>query len=334
MGGHNLSASLSDLAPERKEMNTNEGSPLASEIAICFEDVSCRIKHRTILDSVWLSVKQGTITGILGPNGAGKTTLLSLVTELRRPSTGEITVLGKRLPVRGGGLRRRIGVVLQETALYDELTTAENLRFAASLYDIRHPQHRIGEVLDLLGLTGRANDIVGTLSGGLRRRVAVARALLHQPELLIIDEPTLGVDVDARHAIWSHLRLLRSRGTTILAATNYLDEALALCDLTAVLRQGKLLTYEAPQSLVARAGSCLDVECLTSAAEEIVLALAGVECILRIDPTPSGLSIFIRGGNTAPEDILRLILPAASINGFRTRAADLAEVFKALEVAS
>jgi ABC-type multidrug transport system ATPase subunit len=231
-------------------------------------------------------------------------------------------------------LRRRIGVVLQETALYDELTTAENLQFAASLYNIHHPQTRIGEVLDLLGLTERADDIVGTLSGGLRRRVAVARALLHQPELLIIDEPTLGVDVDARHAIWSHLRMLRSGGTTILAATNYLDEALALCDLTAVLRQGKLLAYETPQALVARAGSCLDVECLASAAEEIILALAGIDSILRIDSTPSGLSIFIHGGNTAPDDILRLILPAAPISGFRMRAADLAEVFKALEAAS
>jgi ABC-2 type transport system ATP-binding protein len=315
-------------------MHIAEGSHQTSGIAICFEDVSCQVNHRTILDSVWLSVKQGNITGILGPNGAGKTTLLSLVTELRHPSAGEITVLGKRLPVRGGELRRRIGVVLQETALYDELTTAENLHFAASLYNIHDPQHRIGEVLDLLGLAERADDIVGTLSGGLRRRVAVARALLHQPELLIIDEPTLGVDADARHAIWSHLRLLRSGGTTILVATNYLDEALALCDLAAVLRQGKLLAYETPQALVARAGSCLDVECLAAATGAIVLALAGVESILRIDPTPSGLSVFIRGGNTAPEDIIRLILPAAPINGFRMRAADLTEVFKALETGS
>jgi ABC-2 type transport system ATP-binding protein len=164
--------------------------------------------------------------------------------------------------------------------------------------------------------------------------VAIARALLHQPELLVIDEPTLGVDVDARHAIWSHLRLLRSVGTTILVATNYLDEALALCDLAAVLRQGKLLAYETPQALVGRAGSCLDVECPAAAAARIVPALTGVESILRIDPTPSGLSIFIRGENAAPEDILRLILPAASIKGFRVRAADLAEVFKALDAAS
>jgi len=315
-------------------MHTNEESPGALDMAIRFEEVSCCISHRTILDSVWLSVKQGTITGILGPNGAGKTTLLSLVTELRRPSAGQITVLGKRLPVRGGELRRRIGVVLQETALYDELTTAENLRFAASLYNIHDPQRRIGEVLDLLGLSDRAGDIVGTLSGGLRRRVAIARALLHQPELLIIDEPTLGVDADARHAIWSHLRLLRSTGATILVATNYLDEALALCDMAAVLRQGKLLAYETPQALVARAGSCLDIECLVAAAEKIALALTGVEGILRIDPTPSGLSIFIRGGNTTHEEILRLILPTAPVNGFRMRAADLAEVFKALEAVS
>jgi ABC-2 type transport system ATP-binding protein len=223
-----------------------------------------------------------------------------------------------------------MGVVFQETALYDELTTVENLQFAASLYQLSHPQHRIEEVLELLGLSDRAGDRVGTLSGGLQRRVAIARALLHAPDLLVIDEPTLGVDVEARHAIWSHLRYLKSSGTSIIVSTNYLDEALALCDTVAVLRVGKLLTYETPQALVARAGTCLDLECDAQAREVVVQALSEMKGILRVQQTPAGLFIFLPS-HIAPEEVMRSILPLTTINGFRLRGADLAEVFRVLD---
>jgi ABC-2 type transport system ATP-binding protein len=184
--------------------------------AVYLKQVSYQIGKRRILDQISLTMKQGTITGLLGPNGAGKTTLLSLILGLRHPSAGTITVFHEQLSRRSGDLRRRMGVVFQETALYDELTTFENLQFAASLYQISHPQRRIKEVLELLTLFDRAQDRVGTLSGGLKRRVAIARALLHAPDLLVIDEPTLGVDVETRHAIWSHLRFLKSTGTSIM----------------------------------------------------------------------------------------------------------------------
>jgi ABC-2 type transport system ATP-binding protein len=306
---------------------------LSAFTAVRFEDVTCQIGRRTILDHINLSIKRGAITGILGPNGAGKTTLLSSMMGLRQPSSGQITVFDEKLPARGNKLRQKIGVVFQETALYDELTTFENLRFATSLYSIPRPRHRIAEVLELLSLAERANDRVGNLSGGLRRRVAIARALLHAPDLLIIDEPTLGVDVEARHAIWSHLRFLKSTGTTIVVSTNYLDEALALCDTVAVLRAGKLLTNEAPQALVARAGSCLDIECSAAAGEAITQALAEVDDILRTSQTSTGLSVFLKG-NTVPDDVMRQVLQTAAITGFRLRSADLAEVFRALEEVS
>ena len=301
-----------------------------SPLALSLEDVTCQIGRRTVLEGVTLEIKRGQIAGILGPNGAGKTTLLGLVTGLRRASSGNVVVLGERLPVAGGKLRRRIGVVLQETALYEELTTAENLRFAASLYDVRDAKRRIGEVLALIGLSDRADEVVSTLSGGLRRRVAIARSLLHDPELLVIDEPTLGVDVEARHAIWSHLRVLRAAGRTVLVATNYLDEAQALCDTVAVLRAGQLVAYETPDALVTRAGRVLDVECDIATGRIVAEGLAGVDGILRIDETPSGLSIFL-GGDVVPDQIVRRVLAMASIGGFRIRAADLAEVFRALE---
>jgi ABC-2 type transport system ATP-binding protein len=298
--------------------------------AVYFKQVTCQIGKRKILDQISLTMKQGTITGILGPNGAGKTTLLSLILGLRSPSAGTITVFHERLSGQGSNLRRRMGVVFQETALYDELTTFENLRFAASLYQVQHPERRIGEVLELLALSERAQDRVRTLSGGLQRRVAIARALLHSPDLLIVDEPTLGVDVEARHAIWSHLRFLKSSGTSIVVATNYLDEALALCDMVAVLRAGKLLTYERPDALVARAGSCLDVECEGTGREAITQALSGVDGILRIHQMPAGVSIFL-AGHAVPDQVMREIFPITAIKGFRTRGADLAEVFRALD---
>ncbi len=298
--------------------------------AVYLKQVTYRIGKRNILDQISLTMKQETITGLLGPNGAGKTTLLSLILGLRSPPAGTITVFREKLSKQSSNLRRRMGVVFQETALYDELTTCENLQFAASLYQIPHPQHRIKEVLELLALSDRAQERVGTLSGGLQRRVAIARALLHSPELLVIDEPTLGVDVEARHAIWSHLRFLKSTGTSIVVSTNYLDEALALCDMVAVLRAGKLLTYETPQTLVARAGSCLDITCEATAREAVAQALSGMDGILRLQQTPAGLSIFLTG-KIVPEEVMRSIFPMTTINGFRLRGADLAEVFRAFD---
>jgi len=298
--------------------------------AVYLKQVSYQIGQRKILDQISLTMKQGTITGILGPNGAGKTTLLSLILGLRYPSAGTMTVFHEPLSRQSSNLRRRMGVVFQETALYNELTTFENLQFAASLYQIAHPQRRIMEVLELLALSDRARDRVGTLSGGLQRRVAIARALLHSPELLVIDEPTLGVDVEARHAIWSHLRFLKSTGASIIVSTNYLDEALALCDMVAVLRTGKLLTYETPQTLVARAGSCLDITCEAKGGEAVARALTGMNGVLRFQQTPAGMSIFLTG-NTVPEEIMSRIFPITPISSFRLRGADLAEVFRALD---
>lgn len=299
--------------------------------AVRLDAVSCRIGHRTLLDEVSLRIDGGQVAGILGPNGAGKSTLLNLIIGLRPIGTGEAEVLGQSLPCRDASLRRRIGVVLQETALYDELTAFENLRFAASLYAVPDSRQRIMSVLELLGLAERAHDVVGTLSGGMRRRIAIARALIHDPELLIIDEPTLGVDVDTRHAIWSHMRLLRAHGATILVATNYLDEAEALCDVVAVLRNGRLLAYETPADLIARAGRCIDIDCHPDDVALVGRAVAEVDGVLRIDRTSSGAAVFLHG--TAPTDVVvRTVLESASIEGLRVRAADLAEVFRALAV--
>ena len=300
------------------------------EITVAFNKVDYKIGTTTILNNISLDIKAGEITGFLGLNGAGKSTLLSLINGLRNQTSGKITLLGTELPSDDGRLRSKIGVVFQETALYEELTTFENLEFAAALYNLENTKERITEVLELLKLMDRKNQIVKTLSGGLKRRVAIARGFLHDPQLLIIDEPTLGVDVEARHAIWSHLRLLKSQGRTIIVATNYLDEAQALCDMVAVLHKGRLLTTASPDYLVSRAGYCLDVECDAEAGEKFIDILSGKKGVLRADTTPSGLSIFLKD-RTLKKQMLDIIVGTGKINGFRFRSADLAEVFKSLQ---
>ena len=298
-----------------------------SENLVEFRNVFCKISGKSILRGITINIKRGEIMGILGRNGAGKSTLLSLISGLRSQTSGDITVLGERMPTHADEFRRKMGFVLQEDALYPELTLFENLKFAASLYDVQDSRKRILEVLEILGLSDRRDQVVSTLSGGLKRRTAIARAFLHDPELFIIDEPTLGVDADARHAVWAYLRLLRSRRRTVIVATNYLDEALALCDRVAVLEEGKLLAIEDPHELVKRTGSCIDVDCDEQTAKRIASSVEKVKQVIRTDLTLSGISLFLARG-AKPDEVLREIEEFGSIEGFRLRAPDLSEVFK------
>ena len=184
-------------------------------------------------------------------------------------------------------------------------------------------------VLEILGLSNRRDQIVATLSGGLKRRTAIARAFIHDPELFIIDEPTLGVDPDARHAVWNYLRLLKSKKRTVIVATNYLDEALALCDRAAVLQAGELLAIEEPRKLVTRTGSCIDIECDEQTAKRIGASISELRQVIRAHVTLSGISLFLdKGAN--PDDVLHEFAKYGNIEGFRFRTPDLSEVFKSL----
>jgi ABC-type multidrug transport system ATPase subunit len=301
--------------------------------AVFFEDVSYKIGGRSILEHINFSIGKGYIHGLLGPNGAGKTSILSIILGLRRHYEGRVSLLGEVLPGRGKELRRRIGAVLQETALYEELTAYENLLFSASLYGINKPKSRISEVLGILGLESRSCEAVRTLSGGMRRRITIARALLHKPDLLVIDEPTLGVDAQARHAIWTHLRGLKKEGITILAATNYIDEAQALCDNVSVVGSGKIIVTENPGKLISRAGSCVDIECSPGVSGHVMSMLEKSEEINRMEITPGGLSVFIKEGTRA-EKLVMDIMKNSQVSGFRIRPPDLSEVFTMLETPS
>jgi len=304
---------------------------LTTGIAIAVEDVSCIFGRHRALDGVSLIVPTGQVVGILGPNGAGKTTLIDVVCGLVRPTAGRVTVLGQELRYRPQAIRRQIGVLPQETALYEELTPWQNLRFAAALFGIREPDRPIAELLELVGLTARGNDAVRTLSGVMQRRLAIARALLHDPALLLLDEPTLGVDVEARHQIWSHVRALRAQGRTVLLTTNYLDEAEALCDRVAILRGGRLVADDTPAALVARAGRCLELDCTPERASHLKAVLRGHPGVLRTEVGEAGLTVYVNG-HTTPEVLVSEMMVDGALQGFRLRSPDLVEVFRALAV--
>jgi ABC-2 type transport system ATP-binding protein len=297
--------------------------------AIEIRDVVCQFGRIRALNGLSLSIASGTVVGIVGPNGAGKTTLIDVVCGLVKPDQGSVRVLGQDVSGNTTALRAKIGVLPQETALYDEVTAIQNLRFAAALYDTKNAEARIREVLELVGLSARGNDVVRGFSGGMQRRLAIARALLHDPQLLILDEPTVGVDVEARHQIWTHIRSLRASGRTVILTTNYLDEAEALCDRVAVLRSGSLIAEDTPAALAARTGRCLELECWEEGGRLLSSALAHVPGVLRTEIVDFGIRVYLEA-ETVPEDIVREARAVCTVEGFRTRSPDLLEVFRSL----
>ncbi len=222
-----------------------------SERAVQIEKLTHRYGETVALQDVSFEVAPGALFGLLGPNGGGKTTLFRALSTLLRPSEGTARVFGFDASAQQAEVRRRLGVIFQQPALDDELTVRENLGFHGALYGLkgRTLKERINAVLDGFGLAARASDRVKTLSGGLQRRADLARGLLHAPALLLLDEPTTGLDPVARRAFWQSLtRLRREEGTTMLVATHLLEEAEA-CDVVGILDRGRLVALGTPEAL-------------------------------------------------------------------------------------
>jgi lipooligosaccharide transport system ATP-binding protein len=200
-----------------------------------------------------LALEPGVCFGLLGPNGAGKTTTLRLCLGLAEPDSGDITMLGFPVPARAREARARIGVVPQLDNLDPDFTVRENLLVYASYFDIprREARERIPELLEFAGLTSRADSRIQALSGGMKRRLTLARALVNDPQLIFLDEPTTGLDPQARHLIWERMRRLTNEGRTILLTTHFMDEAERLCDRVAILDRGRKIAEGAPRELIA-----------------------------------------------------------------------------------
>ena len=202
----------------------------------------------TAVDSVSFSVATGEFFGILGPNGAGKTTTLELVEGLRRPDGGSVSLLGEPPSLGDPSLLRRIGVQLQGSAFFERLTAREQLSTVAALYGVGEP--RVDEMLELVGLQDKGSDRVERLSGGQRQRLAIATAMVHDPEIVFLDEPTAALDPQARRNLWDLLQGMNDSGRTVVLTTHYMDEAEVLCDRVAIMDQGKILELDSPAALV------------------------------------------------------------------------------------
>jgi ABC-2 type transport system ATP-binding protein len=205
------------------------------------------------VDNVSLYAGKGETIGLLGPNGAGKTTTVSMIAGLTRPDSGEILIEGS--PLRGDTdpAKCKIGLVPQDLALYDELPAGDNLQFFAALYNLdgAAAAKAIAAALDLVGLSDRVKDKVGTFSGGMKRRLNLAVALLHDPQILLLDEPTVGVDPQSRNAIFDNLETLKARGKTLIYTTHYMEEAERLCDRLIVIDHGKVIANDTLHGLYA-----------------------------------------------------------------------------------
>jgi ABC-2 type transport system ATP-binding protein len=227
--------------------------------AVSFENVSkiyttARGELRA-LDGVGFSIEPGEFFGLLGPNGAGKTTLISILAGLTRATSGRVRVHGSDVQTDYAQARRQLGVVPQELVFDPFFTVREALRFQSGYFGIRSNETWIDELLDGLGLADKASANMRQLSGGMKRRVLVAQALVHKPPVIVLDEPTAGVDVELRQTLWQFVSHLNKQGSTVLLTTHYLEEAEALCGRIAMLKKGQLVALERTSELLKRASA-------------------------------------------------------------------------------
>ena len=223
--------------------------------AVSVEHLTKRYGNLLALNNVTLQVQEGEFFGLLGPNGAGKTTLISILAGLCRPDQGEAFIMGTNVQSHFLEARRMLGVVPQELVFDPFFTVRETLQFQSGYFGIRNNNDWIDEIMANLDLTAKANSNMRSLSGGMKRRVLVAQALVHRPPVIVLDEPTAGVDVELRQSLWKFISRLNQDGHTILLTTHYLEEAEALCQRIAMLKQGKIVALDTTANLLARYGS-------------------------------------------------------------------------------
>jgi ABC-2 type transport system ATP-binding protein len=222
--------------------------------AIAIKGISKHYGALQALDDVSLNIHEGEFFGLLGPNGAGKTTLISILAGLCKPDQGSALIMGVDVQSTNREARRMLGVVPQELVFDPFFTVRETLRFQSGYFGIRNNDAWIDEIMANLDLTGKADSNMRSLSGGMKRRVLVAQALVHRPPVIVLDEPTAGVDVELRQSLWQFISRLNHDGHTIVLTTHYLEEAEALCQRIAMLKQGKVVALDTTANLLSRFG--------------------------------------------------------------------------------
>jgi ABC-2 type transport system ATP-binding protein len=264
-------------------------------LAIDVHDLSKRFVTLQAVDHVSIQIEQGHITGFLGPNGSGKTTTLRMLCGLLTPDSGSGTVLGLDFPREAEAIKRQTGYMTQRFSLYEDLTIEENLAFIARVYSLDNVSRRVTDTLDKLGLTNRRKQLAGQLSGGWKQRLALAAAVMHEPKLLLLDEPTAGVDPQARRDFWDEIHRLSDEGLTVLVSTHYMDEA-ERCHEIAYIFNGSLIARGTADQLIAQS-RLVTFEAQGERADRLARDLTGKPGINMV--APFGAALHVSGTDRA-----------------------------------
>jgi ABC-2 type transport system ATP-binding protein len=282
-----------------------------------------RFGAHTVVDNVSLQVAAGEIVGFLGPNGSGKTTTIRIICGLLTPDAGEGTVLGYNVRTESLKIKREVGYMTQRFSFYEDLTIEENLAFVARLYALKPRGEAVERTLERLGLASRRGQLAGTLSGGWKQRLALAACIMHQPKLLLLDEPTAGVDPKARREFWDEIHKLASQGLTVLVSTHYMDEA-ERCHRISYISYGRMLATGTVDEVVRGSGLVTFVVRAPPSAELVarIAALDGVEQV-----APFGATLHVVGVDRARMQASLTALAAQSGVSFEPGATSLEDVF-------
>jgi len=279
------------------------------------------------LKGIDLTVPRGSIFGLLGPNGAGKSTFINILAGLTKKSAGQVSIWGRDIDTRTRDARAAIGVVPQEIAADVFFTPRESLDVQAGLYGVPKRERRTDELLAAMGLSDKADAYVRQLSGGMKRRLMVAKAMVHNPPVLVLDEPTAGVDVELRRQLWAYVEELNRQGVTVVLTTHYLEEAEALCDTIAIVNRGELVACEPTTELLRR----LDSRAVVVTPEtrlDVAPNLGPFETRLRAN---GDLAVTFKSAEAGVEQVLAAVRAAGvTIKDLRTEEPDLEDVFVAL----
>jgi len=287
---------------------------------------------KTALKNVDLIVPRGSIFGLLGPNGAGKSTMINILAGLVNKSSGAAKICGFDIMTQTRQARSSIGIVPQEISMDVFFTPYQALELQAGYYGVPKSERRSEEILAALGLSDKRDAYVRQLSGGMKRRLLVAKALVHNPPVLILDEPTAGVDIELRRQLWDYVQELHKRGTTIILTTHYLEEAEALCDQIAIIHHGEIVANESKTGLLSR----LDKRTLVITPTKAITKIPAKLSALDVNITSDGqLAIHYRSGTDSISGLLNQVKAAGlSISDLRTEEPDLEDVFLSLTYAS
>jgi ABC-2 type transport system ATP-binding protein len=290
--------------------------------------------ERRAVDSISFEVEVGQTLGLIGPNGAGKSTTVNMLCGLLRPDGGQVLINGQPLTPGSSAAKQQIGLVPQDLALIDELSARENLKLFGALYGLKGNElnSRCDAVLELVKLADRAEDKPGTFSGGMKRRLNIAAAMLHDPQLLILDEPTVGVDPQSRNAIFDSLELIRSQGRALIYTSHYMEEVERLADHIVIIDHGKLLANESPAQLHRRlpAQAALQVDLASEAPPDVLAQLAQQPGVSALEGNAQHIHVLLTDESFAITVLNWLTNHAGPATHFATAKTRLEDIFLAL----